>query len=105
MAFVTRKPSEGSLPDFRVFETDEFLKRLKKLPSTKIDFLRKKFDSFVYPQIKKEPFRGNNIKKLKGYSPDTWRYRIGKFRLFYIIDQNEQIIYMLTVDDRKNAYK
>lgn len=105
MAFVTRKPSEGVLPDFRVFETDEFLKKLKKLSSYDIAFLRRKLDSFVYPQIKEEPFWGNNIKKLKGYSPDTWRYRIGNFRLFYIVDQNEQIIYMLTVEDRKNAYK
>ncbi len=100
-----RKPSEGDLPDFLVFETDEFLKRLKKLSEPDIDFLRRKFDSFVYPQIKKEPFWGNNIKKLKGYSPETWRYRIGRFRLFYIIDQNEQIIYMLTIDDRKNSYR
>lgn len=100
-----QKPNEGDLPDFLVFETDEFLKRLKKLSEPDIDFLRRKLDSFVYPQIKKEPFWGNNIKKLKGYLPETWRYRIGRFRLFYIIDQNEQIIYMLTIDDRKNSYR
>ncbi|MBW1849119.1 MAG: hypothetical protein JRJ27_18740, partial [Deltaproteobacteria bacterium] len=103
-----------------VFETDEFSKRFKKLSSRDVSFLRKKLDSFVYPQIKKEPFWGNNIKKFQGYSPDTWRYRIGKFRLFYIVDQDEKIIYMLifyivdqdekiiymlTVDDRKDAYR
>ena len=93
------------MPDFRVFETDEFLKRFKKLTSSDRNFLRKKLDSFVYPQIKQEPFWGNNIKKLQGYEPDTWRYRIGKFRLFYIIDQEDQIIYILTIDDRKDAYK
>ena len=93
------------MPEFRVFETDEFLKRLKKLSSRDASFLRKKLDSFVYPQIKKEPFWGNNIKKLQAYSPDTWRYRIGKFRLFYIIDQEDHIICILTIDDRKDAYK
>ena len=93
------------MPDFRVFETDEFLKRFKKLISSDRNFLRKKLDSFVYPQIKQEPFWGNNIKKLQGYEPDTWRYRIGKFRLFYIIDEEDQIIYILTIDDRKDAYK
>jgi predicted DNA-binding protein len=41
------KPREADLPDFRVFETDEFL----------------------------------------------------------VVDQNENIIYMLTIDDRKNAHK
>jgi mRNA interferase RelE/StbE len=102
---VTQKPGEGGLSDFRVFETDEFIKRLKKMSASDSDFLSRKLDSFVYPQIKKEPFWGNNIKKLKGYSPETWRYRIGRFRLFYIVDEDEQIIYMLTIDDRKNAYR
>lgn len=100
-----RKPSEVALSDFRIFETDEFLKRLKKLSSHDAAFLRKKLDSFVYPQIKTEPFWGNNIKKLHGHTPDTWRYRIGKFRLFYIVDQEEQVVYILTIDDRKDAYK
>ena len=60
---------------------------------------------FVYPLIREEPFWGNNIKKLQGYSPDTWRYRIGKFRIFYIVDQDEKIIYILSVDHRKDAYR
>jgi len=100
-----RKQSEGDLSDFCVFETDEFLKKLKKMSEPDIDFLRRKLDSFVYPQIRKEPFWGNNIKKLKGYSPEAWRYRIGRFRLFCIIDQKEQIVYILTIDDRKKAYR
>ncbi len=93
------------MPDFRIFETDEFLKRFKKLSSQDAGFLRRKLDSFVYPQIMEEPFWGNNIKKLQGYDPNTWRYRIGKFRLFYIVDQKDRIIYILTIDDRKDAYK
>ena len=93
------------MSDFRIFETDEFLKNIMKLPSRDATFLRKKLDFFVYPQIKTEPFWGNNIKKLQGYSPDTWRYRIGRFRLFYIVDQEEQVVYILTIDDRKDTYK
>ena len=60
-----QKQSEGVLPDFRIFETDEFLKRLKKLSSRDAAFLRKKLDGFVYPRIKAEPYWGNNIKKLR----------------------------------------
>ena len=93
------------MSDFRIFETDEFSKKLKKLSSRDASFLRKKLDSFVYPQIKTEPFWGNNIKKLQGYSPDTWRYRIGRFRLFYIVNQEESVIHILTIDDRKDAYR
>ncbi|MCK5850803.1 MAG: type II toxin-antitoxin system RelE/ParE family toxin [Kiritimatiellae bacterium] len=93
------------MSNLRIFETDEFSQKLKKLASRDASFLRNKLDSFVYPQIKTEPFWGNNIKKLQGYSPDTWRYRIGKFRLFYIVTQEESVIYILTIDDRKDAYR
>ncbi len=92
------------MPDFRVFETDEFLKQLQKLTPRDTGFLRKKLDDYVYPQVKRQPFAGRNIKKLKGYSPDSWRYRIGRFRLFYAIDQRRHIIFFLTVDFRKDAY-
>ena len=88
-----------------MFETEEFAKSLKKLSSNDAAFLRQKLDSFVYPQIKAEPFWGNNIKKLRGYNPETWRYRIGKFRLFYIVDPDEKIVFILTVDYRKDAYR
>lgn len=93
------------MPEFRIFETDEFHKRLKKLSSRDAVFLRRKLDTFVYPQLRSEPFWGNNIKKLQRYTPDTWRYRIGKFRVFYVVDQEELILYILTVDDRKDAYR
>lgn len=100
-----QRRSEGNLSEFKIFETDEFLKRLKKLSSRDTIFLRRKLDSFVYPQLRAEPFLGNNIKKLQGYTPETWRYRVGKFRVFYIVDQKEQVLYILTVDDRKDAYR
>ena len=89
---------------YRVFETDEFLKRIEKLDPPNKSFIKKKLSSYVYPQIKLEPFFGRNIKKLKGYVPDTWRYRIGRFRVFYTMDQEEKIIYILTIDHRKDTY-
>jgi mRNA interferase RelE/StbE len=100
-----QKRDEVVLSDLRIFETDEFSKQFKKLSSRDASFLRKKLDSYVYPQITTEPFWGTNIKKLQGYSPDTWRYRIGKFRLFYIVDPKERIVFILTIDDRKDAYR
>ena len=93
------------MSDFRIFETDEFAKRFKKLSSRDASFLRRKLASYVYPQIRTEPFWGSNIRKLQGYSPDTWRYRIGKFRLFYVVDRKARIVSILTIDDRKDAYK
>ncbi|MCK5132108.1 MAG: type II toxin-antitoxin system RelE/ParE family toxin [Candidatus Sabulitectum sp.] len=55
--------------------------------------------------MRSDPFYGKNIKKLRGYSPETWRYRIGSYRIFYIIDNCEHIVYILTIDARKDAYR
>ena len=99
------KQSEAVLSDYRIFETDEFLKQFKKLPEQNFSFLQKKLYNYVYPLLKNNPFLGTNIKKLRGYLPETWRYRIGKFRLFYNIDKKEKIVFILTIDFRKNAYR
>ena len=93
------------MSEFRIFATNEFLKQLEKLSPPDSRFIQQKLDMYVYPQLKKDPFHGANIKKLRGYSPDTWRYRIGDFRLFYIINKEEKIISILSIDPRKNAYR
>jgi mRNA interferase RelE/StbE len=95
----------GLSSKYRIFETNEFLKQLKKLDPPVRVFIQNKLLNYVYPQIKAEPCSGKNIKKLRGYLPDAWRYRIGRFRIFYTVDTSEEIIYLLTLDDRKGAYK
>ena len=92
------------MPNYKIFETNEFLKKLEKLANQEKSFIKKKLQRYIYPQLKEEPHYGNNIKKLVGYKPETWRYRIGKFRLFYVIDETEKIIYILSIDFRKAAY-
>jgi len=93
------------LNKFSIFETDEFSKKLNKLTSKDSKFILSKLKEYVYPQLKDEPAYGKNIKKLRGYNPETWRYRIGEFRLFYSIDYKEKIIFILTIDRRKDVYK
>jgi mRNA interferase RelE/StbE len=91
--------------DFRIFETDEFLRQLQKLSARECGFIQRKLREYIYPQLRKNPFYGPNIKKLKGYVPDTWRYRIGDFRVFFLAEQNERIVFILSVDHRKDAYR
>ncbi len=94
-----------SLNKFRIFESDEFrrsLKRIDRRTSERVDATLKKR---VYPQLRAQPFAGPNIKKLRDYKPDTWRYRIGDFRLFYTIDANEHTVYILAIENRGSAYK
>ena len=95
----------GSSSDFRIFETEEFQKTLTKLSSRELRFIQRKLADYVSPQLRADPFLGPNIRKLRGYQPDTWRYRIGKFRLFFIVDQTEKIVSMLSVEDRRDAYR
>jgi len=93
------------LAKYKIFETDEFLKKIRKFPRQDANFIQKKLNDYVYPQIKIEPFLGRSIKKLRDYDPPIWRYRIGKFRVFYFINSKEKIVYILSVDLRKDAYK
>ncbi len=59
---------------------------------------------YIIPQLKSEPHFGINIKKLKNYDPPTWRYRIGKYRVFYEIDAESKEVDILTISQRKDAY-
>ena len=89
----------------RIFETQEFQRKISALdPPLKV-FVERKLRSYIYPQIKTNPFFGKNIKKLKGHIPEVWRYRFGRFRIFYTVDEKEKIVYMLTIDQRKYAYR
>jgi mRNA interferase RelE/StbE len=93
------------LSKFRIFKTSEFQKALARLPAAQSAFLENKLNAHVYPQFRQQPYFGPNIKKLRGYSPETWRYRLGRYRLFYLVDGDERIIYLLTLDDRKDAHR
>jgi mRNA interferase RelE/StbE len=42
---------------------------------------------------------------MRGYKPETLRYRIGKVRLFYSIDDITKIVFVLSIDKRKDAYR
>lgn len=89
---------------YRLFETNEFLKSIEKLEKQNGEFIRNKLNTSVYPQNKSEPHFGLNIKKLKDYTPEAWRYRIGDYRVFYSINEDDKIVLLLVVESRKNSY-
>ena len=91
--------------NYRIFETDEFRLSFDRLDSEQKRFVESKLKKHVYPQIREQPHYGTNIKKLQGYTPETWRYRIGQFRLFYVIDESKHVVGIVTIDYRKDAYK
>jgi mRNA interferase RelE/StbE len=89
---------------YRIFETNEYIKRVSKFSQRDALFIQNKLITYVYPQLKSEPHFGNNIKKLSGYKPETWRYRIGKYRLFFSINDQSKTVNILTIEFRKDAY-
>ena len=92
------------LTDYRIFETTVFQEDLADLPRAIQPKMRAKLMDYVYPQLRQQPHFGPNIKKLRQWKPETWRYRIGPWRLFYEIDESKKVVFMTTLDQRKDAY-
>lgn len=88
---------------FRIAETEGFRKQLKKNPELKRVY--KKITDYVYPILKDNPFFGSNIKRLRDPLSDYYRYRIGDYRLFYSVDQDEIVVVIVKLQHRKDAYR
>ena len=93
------------MSDYRLFATEEFQKQLKKVTTSQRAVIERKLSGYVYPQLRTAPYYGPNIKNLRGYTPETWRYRIGNYRVFCCVDEDRRVVSILTIDDRKDAYK
>jgi len=90
--------------NYRLFETSVFIEDLEALDKSVREKLKEKLRSHVYHQLKSQPHFGPNIKKLRNWVPETWRYRVGSWRIFYEIDEKEKVVSLITIDPRKDAY-
>jgi mRNA interferase RelE/StbE len=86
---------------FEIAETETFQRSISKKEFVKI---YNKIKTYVYPQLRINPFFGNNIKKLKGEFKDVYRYRIGEYRLFYQVSEKQILIFIMDIAKRKDAY-
>jgi mRNA interferase RelE/StbE len=89
---------------YREIETKGFQEDLSRDFSGQQKRIVRKLQEYVYPQLRIQPYFGPNIKKLKNYEPDTWRYRIGDYRFFYEIDEKNRLVIMLAAENRSDAY-
>ncbi len=89
------------LSDFQIAESKTFEKVKKKIDSKIYDKIKK----IVYPQLRSNPNFGTNIKKLKGDLEGYYRYRIGNYRLFYLIEDEKVLVVIVDLKHRQNAYK
>ena len=90
---------------FQVFETTEFARQLAALSQSYRRVIQTKLGEQIYPHLKQSPYFGSHIRKLRDYQPETWRYRVGDYRLFYRIDNKERIVKIISVDHRKDSYR
>jgi len=86
--------------EFQIAETKTFIKVRKKMSPK----LYSKIKNIVYPQLKANPFFGTNIKKLKGEFENYYRYRIGNYRLFYLIENEKVLVVIVDLKHRQKAY-
>ena len=86
--------------DFKIAETKNFQKIKQQIDQKLYD----KIVNIVYPQLKSNPYFGTNIKKLKGKFEGYYRYRIGNYRLFYLIEDEKVLIVVTDFRHRQNAY-
>ena len=86
---------------FEIAETETFQRSISKKEISKI---YNKIKTYVYPQLRINPFFGKNIKKLKGEFKDVYRYRIGEYRLFYQVAEKQILIFTMDIVKRKDAY-
>lgn len=71
----------------------KFLKRIPRRDAERI--------FFVIESLSINPFSGD-IQKMKG-EKDTWRRRVGAFRIFYELVRAEKIIHVFIVERRSSA--
>jgi mRNA interferase RelE/StbE len=86
---------------FEIAETETFQHSISKKEISKI---YNKIKTYIYPQLRSNPFFGKNIKKLKDEFKDVYRYRIGEYRLFYQVDEKQILIFIMDIMKRKDAY-
>lgn len=97
--------AEGNwLGEYRIFETEQFQEDLRQIARAGRADIVRRLREIVYPQLIHHPQYGANVRKLKGYTPDTWRYRIGAWRFFYEIDDEEKIVFLIAAAHRGSAY-
>jgi mRNA interferase RelE/StbE len=89
------------LSEFQIAETKGFTKRKESIAPE----LYEKIRDVVYPQLRKNPYFGPNIKKLKGKLAPYYRFRIGDYRLFYLIEADKVLVAVVDLKHRQSAYK
>src|SRR5262249_53752050 len=89
---------------YGIFETEQFQKDLRQIAKAGERAVLDKLRRVVYPQLMQHPHLGPHIRRLRNYRPETRRYRIGAWRFFYEIDEDDRLVVMTAASHRGSAY-
>ena len=95
--------STGSSSSYTVAETESFRRALRK--NKALARLYPRIRDVVYPLLRREPHFGPNIKRLQGEFSDFYRYRLGDYRLFYTIDEQDTVVVVADLRSRQASYR
>lgn len=100
-------PRSGAagLSEYRLFETENFRRELTRLGPTAAKRIRTRLETGAYSALRAAPRQVPSAARLKDWDPPTWRLRIGPYRLFYRIEDEERVVWLISVSDRKDAYR
>jgi mRNA interferase RelE/StbE len=88
-----------------IFETRQSSKDLTRLGPAGQKRLEAKLCDYICPVLPQNPYFGLNIRRLKNWEPPTWRHRVGEWRFFYEVSEEERTVFIIAADHRKQAYR
>jgi len=88
---------------FEVLIDERVEKDLEKVPKYIIQKFLKLLDEFEKDPIR--PRSGFDLKPMEGYSGNTYRLRIGDYRVLYSVDHEVKKVRITSVQHRGDAYK
>jgi mRNA interferase RelE/StbE len=93
------------LPEYRIFETRTFQKDLDGLGPAAARRIRSALEGRIYPVLRTNPRAAPSASRLREWDPPTWRIRVGAWRIFFEIDDEERIVFLTAAEHRKDAYR
>ena len=82
---------------YKIVYSNKALKNLKKIPKEYKDKIKERIES-----LSKDPY-GNDFKKVSGLV-NTYRSRVGCYRIIYEINNEEVLLLIVEVPNRKDAF-
>jgi len=88
---------------YEVLIDERIEKDLAKIPDHIVEKFVPLLDDFEINPIRSRP--GFDVKQMVGYSGNTYRLRIGRYRVLYSVDDADKIVRITSIQHRGHIYK